>query len=216
MHITVVGHVDGENYWLLFPFTIIHYHESNNGTGWDGDRDKAVASKAVSVLGIALEVYIDMRIAKDQLHRPTGTFRKCIYRSVASVDIHLLRKRLQSWAEDAPIQTQILFEFSPKRGYILIKESLRLVFPITLYENYGSQSTMRVIHPPKTFENASCSICCGTHERCVVRRAALGGKSSPQISLNTLLSYLHGHDTTSVLWYWGDTSWVVYLWHIYT
>lgn len=68
MNNTTVGHFDREVYRSLLPFTIIR-PRIDNYTGWDEDRDKAVAIKAVSEYGIALEVYFYMRIPRDQLHR---------------------------------------------------------------------------------------------------------------------------------------------------
>lgn len=59
----MVGHIDREVYRPLFPFPIIR-PRIDNYTGWDGDRDKAAAAKAVSEYGVALEVYIDMRIPR--------------------------------------------------------------------------------------------------------------------------------------------------------
>lgn len=137
MNSTMVGHIDREVYRPFFPFPIIR-PRIDNYTGWDGDRDKAVAAKAVSEYGVALEVYIDMRIPRDQLHRPqlylpqVHLLQPCIcwHPSITKAWIELTRRN--------PTTNSI--RISTETGIYKDERVMRSVFPITPHGNSDSKS----------------------------------------------------------------------------
>lgn len=136
---TMVGHIDTEVYRPLFPFSTIR-PRIENYTGWDGDRDKAVAAKAVSEYGVALKVYIDMRIPRDQLHRPHPYFPHahllqpciCWHPSITKAWMELSRRTRRS--------NHKFYSNFHRNGIYTDERVMRSVFPITPHGNNDFKS----------------------------------------------------------------------------